>query len=124
MSKYKLGNEYLIKQYYLPSVRVLRNEIFYIRSLEASYKDSYRFISLFFSIYLDKSKLFINIISGEKPYKCEFCPNAYAQNGDLNKHKRSHIGENTYKCTEAGCVEAFRLQAELRDHMKVHYCKD
>jgi KRAB domain-containing zinc finger protein len=55
---------------------------------------------------------------------CEFCSKAFAQNGDLNKHKRLHVGENTYVCSEAGCTEAFRLQSELRDHMKVHYCRD
>lgn len=66
----------------------------------------------------------MNLLSGEKPYKCEHCLKAFAQNGDLNKHKRLHVGENTYKCTEGGCSEAFRLQSELRNHMKIHYCKE
>lgn len=62
--------------------------------------------------------------SGEKPYKCEFCDKAFSQNGDLNKHKRLHVGENTYKCTIQGCTEAFRLQIDLRNHQKVHFCKE
>lgn len=62
--------------------------------------------------------------SGEKPYQCEFCEKAFTQNGDLNKHKRVHVGENTYKCTEPDCTDAFRLQMELRDHMRIHYLKE
>lgn len=66
----------------------------------------------------------ISSVLGEKPYICEFCPKAFAQNGDLNKHKRLHLGENTYKCTEDGCSASYRLQSDLRNHLKVHYCKD
>lgn len=35
------------------------------------------------------------------------------------KHTRIHVGENTYRCNL--CTQAFRLQAQLREHYRVHY---
>jgi hypothetical protein len=32
---------------------------------------------------------------------------------------RIHVGENTYKCNL--CTAAFRLQAQLREHYRIHY---
>lgn len=52
-------------------------------------------------------------------FKCKFCDRAYGQNADLNKHLRTHVGENTYPCTM--CPKAFRLQVELRRHYAEHY---
>lgn len=81
------------------------------------------------SILFDLKKNYNNQFSshpqtGEKPYKCdvEGCDRAYAQSNDLLKHKKIHIGELVYKCTI--CVEAFRLQSQLRDHYKIHYKND
>lgn len=59
--------------------------------------------------------------TGEKPYKCNFCDRAFAQSNDLVKHKRSHLGKNTYHCTEPGCQETFRLHSELRLHLSKHF---
>lgn len=57
--------------------------------------------------------------TGERPYKCAYCPSAFAQTGVLAKHSRMHIGAKPYRCES--CESSFRLLGELRDHYKVHY---
>lgn len=52
-------------------------------------------------------------------HKCEHCDRAFAQKGDLNKHLRSHLGENLYHCTV--CDKRFRLQIDLRKHSYEHF---
>lgn len=62
-------------------------------------------------------------LSFQKPHQCEYCQKAYAQKNDLNKHLRTHVGENTYFCDYAGCEETFRVLSEMRIHQGVHYIK-
>lgn len=50
---------------------------------------------------------------------CIYCEKAYAASGDLVKHLRTHVGENTYFCDE--CPETFKYRHELRDHKNQHY---
>lgn len=57
-----------------------------------------------------------------QPYKCKYCPRAFAQSNDLVKHNRRHVGINTYQCAE--CPLAFRLQRELREHGKIHFHRE
>lgn len=52
-------------------------------------------------------------------FKCPYCDRRYTQNADLNKHLRTHVGENTYKCNI--CDKSFRLLGELRRHSSEHY---
>lgn len=52
-------------------------------------------------------------------FKCQYCERAFAQGGDLNKHLRLHVGENTYKCEL--CDKRFRLQMDLRKHSYEHF---
>lgn len=52
-------------------------------------------------------------------HKCQYCERAFTQSGDLNKHLRLHVGENTYKCNL--CDKSFRLQMDLRKHSYEHF---
>ncbi|KAL1402465.1 hypothetical protein pipiens_019743 [Culex pipiens pipiens] len=57
--------------------------------------------------------------TGEKPFKCQLCPQAYAQTNDLVKHvARVHGLDKPYQCDR--CDEGFRLLTELRQHYRVH----
>ncbi|KAL1378584.1 hypothetical protein pipiens_015492 [Culex pipiens pipiens] len=57
--------------------------------------------------------------TGEKPNKCELCPQAYAQTNDLVKHvARAHGDGNPYLCDL--CDEGFKLMTDLRQHYRVH----
>lgn len=54
---------------------------------------------------------------------CEICPDKkYKYKGDLNKHMRTHLGENMYQCNL--CDENFRLDWQLKRHSFVHYKKE
>nr|CAD7425086.1 unnamed protein product [Timema monikensis] len=52
----------------------------------------------------------------EKPYACEICPRAFAQVGDLRKHKMTHF-EKIFFCD---CGEKFRHKRALEQHKKTH----
>lgn len=52
-------------------------------------------------------------------FKCSYCDRRYTQNADLNKHLRTHLGQNTYKCNL--CDNSFRLLCDLRRHTSEHY---
>nr|CAD7397044.1 unnamed protein product [Timema poppensis] len=54
--------------------------------------------------------------TGEKPYACEICPRAFAQVGDLRKHKMTHL-EKIFFCE---CGEKFRHKRALEQHKKTH----
>ena len=58
--------------------------------------------------------------TGEKPFKCTHCEQAYAQSNDLTKHvARVHSQDGkAYPCDR--CDESFRLLLELRQHYRVH----
>lgn len=56
--------------------------------------------------------------TGEKPYECHQCGNAFSNHTILTNHERIHTGERPYEHTE--CGNAFSQKAHLIKHQRVH----
>lgn len=57
--------------------------------------------------------------TGEKKWKCEECPKAYARSSDLKVHFRAaHTNIRPYICSV--CGKGFSIQRILREHMRTH----
>ncbi|XP_032682639.1 zinc finger protein 595-like [Odontomachus brunneus] len=49
---------------------------------------------------------------------CEFCCKEFNHAGDLNKHRRTHTGEQPYTCDK--CSQRFSYASNLTRHRRVH----
>ena len=64
------------------------------------------------------SEYSFSLISGERPYKCDFCQMDFTTQSVLVKHRRVHTGEKPFQCEECGM--AFTQRSTLVNHKKVH----
>ena len=82
-----------------------------LRSFKALFCD----LDLFFNFY-------ICLLSGEKPFKCEFegCDRRFANSSDRKKHSHVHTSDKPYNCKIRGCDKSYTHPSSLRKHMKVH----
>ncbi|XP_054760024.2 zinc finger protein 37-like [Lytechinus pictus] len=59
-----------------------------------------------------------SISGGFRGFKCDLCEKVFINKSDLNRHIRSHTGEQPYACST--CGRRFGDYAHLRDHQKLH----
>ncbi|XP_076434672.1 uncharacterized protein LOC143274678 [Babylonia areolata] len=63
-----------------------------------------------------------SVHSNEKPFKCTYCPSAFARKYTLGVHLRLHTGEKPFRCTE--CLQAFVQKPSLLLHLRSHHGQD
>lgn len=59
----------------------------------------------------------MKIIKG-KTLNCSYCDKKFAQNGELKIHERSHTGERPFVCTI--CGNAYKTSSMRAAHMDAH----
>ncbi|KAK9721001.1 Zinc finger, C2H2 type [Popillia japonica] len=53
-----------------------------------------------------------------KQLKCTYCPKMFSHRGDMNKHLRTHTGEQPFSCHI--CQRKFKHTSNLKRHLTVH----
>jgi KRAB domain-containing zinc finger protein len=57
--------------------------------------------------------------SGERPFRCKYCPKGFTQYGTLQAHERTHTGERPYSCDT--CGKRFITSSHLRWHSRTQH---
>ena len=58
------------------------------------------------------------LMTGVKPYKCDFCPKAFTRSHALIEHQRQHSGIRPFKCEI--CLKTFAVAKTLQNHQLTH----
>ena len=56
--------------------------------------------------------------TGDKPYKCFLCNEAFSCGSYLLIHLGKHSGEKPYKCIQ--CIKCFSMNSLLVNHLRIH----
>uniref|UniRef100_A0A183AEI4 Zinc finger, C2H2 type n=1 Tax=Echinostoma caproni TaxID=27848 RepID=A0A183AEI4_9TREM len=55
-------------------------------------------------------------------YQCSFCVKSFPRSANLNRHLRTHTGEQPYRC--AYCPRRFSISSNMQRHIRnIHQCQ-